>query len=57
MTNDKLTSVIPNEVEQSRDGTLMVTPRDPSTSLRMTDALSPFGLRHSFVIRHSDFVI
>jgi hypothetical protein len=57
MTNDKLTSVIPNEVEESRDGTLMVTPRDPSTSLRMTDALSPFGLRHSFVIRHSDFVI
>jgi hypothetical protein len=55
--NDKLTSVIPSEGEESRDGTLVATPRDPLTSLRMTDALSPFGLRNSFVIRHSDFII
>ena len=35
-----------------------VIPRDPSTPLRFAqDDIPSFELRHSFVIRHSSFVI
>jgi len=50
-------TVIPSEVEESRSGSFQAVPRDPSTSLRMTDVAtdSLFVLRSCFVIRISSF--
>ena len=44
-------TVIPSEVEESRSRSSQTVPRDPSTSLRMTDLIAD----SSFVIRISSF--